>query len=803
MESSITRKNNVLPNQRVSLKKKQTSAWTKSMADYVVNLAVSCSDKSQTKTLLDMANGIVDTSMYAYALKSYGLKDKELAEVDNQQNLIKDLRDINFLSPIKDRYLGEFTSSYSNYQVYTDDPDTVFLRNKKFGKEILDVMNQMLINQLNQQGINTGQETKPTPDIDKMLKEYISEWDDNRAKDAQSRLNLLNTEIDAKLKYNQAYYYWWACEEVYTYRTIHKNSVLFEVVSPLDYYRVDSGNTFVEDDEYGMRIVYRSLYQILDLFYEHLTPSDINFLKAYTNKDITNETRTGILKSRLIEYGMSDEDFIKYSSNLQTSNFNNPDLIPCAHYFAKTEVKIGYLTLRNEAGELEQTLVSEDYELNLEAGDISIEWDWKQEIYEGDILGFNLASEMNIEAIYTKFRPIKIQREKFSNINICKAPYNGLSYIHKDSKREPIPYRVNPYLALYRIYHYKIEKAINAWKSILPIPQSILTDDPTMSMEQRLAYMGTENLLVFNDAEVNANAIQAMREIATTATYNYVSTLYNIISSLKREAWEAANMTDSRMGNQKAYQGKSVTEQSLEQTEVASNWGLDVFNIFRSKDYLSNYDHSKIAWAEGKEGSYIDESTDELKRVEVDPMEHFSLNVGINVGNSRLLDEKLRAMKELAFSAAQNGDFELATETILNDNLQVLKGKILAANKAKREYDKSIEDAKNQASIQAQQIAQETELKKQEFELQKEQIKTDRELNKALIDQETQLLVWDLRLQQDSNGNGYLDDEESLNSQETMAKIELQRKQMDLKYQELAIKRTQLKHNMQKQSTDK
>ena len=38
-----------------------------------------------------------------------------------------------------------------------------------------------------------------------------------------------------------------------------------------------------------------------------------------------------------------------------------------------------------------------------------------------------------------------------------------------------------------------------------------------MSMDERLAYMGTENFLVFNDAEINANAIQAMREIATTA----------------------------------------------------------------------------------------------------------------------------------------------------------------------------------------------------------------------------------------------------------------------------------------------
>lgn len=802
MEIPASRKNTTLPNQRVSLKTKQTEKWTKDMADYIINLAISCNDKTKTKTYLDMANGVVDKSMYEYVLKSYGVKDNELSKSKNHQQLISELRNINLLSPIKDRYLGEFTSSYNNYQVYTDDPDTVFLRNKEFGASVLDVMNKMLINVLNQQNINTGQESQPVPNIGEMLEEYIQTWDDKRAESAQLRLNLLNNEIDARLKYNQAYYYWWACEELYTYRTVHKNSVLFEVVSPLEYYRIPSGNTYVEDDDYGVRICYRSLYQILDLYEEHLSKSDIDFLKAYVSKDITNETRMGILKSRAISNGMSSEDFIVQSANT-VGAFNNHDLIPVVHYFGKTEVKVGYLTFRNEAGALEETLVDETYVLNPEAGDIDIVWDWKHEIYEGEILGFNIANAYNTEAVYTKFRPITIQREKFSNINICKAPYNGLSYIHKDSAKEPIPARINPYLALYRIYHYQIEKAIQRWKSILPIPQSILTDDANMSMEERLAYMGTENFLVFNDAEINANAIQAMREIATTATYNYINTIYQLLQGIKQEAWEVANMTATRMGNQKAYQGKGTTEQSLQQTEIASNWSLDIFNLFRAKDYLANYDYSKIAWADGKMGSFIDESTNELKRVEVDPMEHFSLNVGINVGNSRMLDEKLRAMKELAFSAAQGGEYELATEAIMNDNLQVLKSKILAANKAKREFEKSMEDAKNAAMIQAKEIEQQTKQMEQEFKLQEITIKGDKEIEKALILQETELLVWNLRLQQDTNGNGYIDDEESLNTSEVLAKIEFQRKQLDIKYQELALKKEALKQSKQNKSMNK
>ena len=117
MEIPASRKNTTLPNQRVSLKTKQTEKWTKDMADYIINLAISCNDKTKTKTYLDMANGIVDKSMYEYVLKSYGVKDNELSKSQNHQQLISELRNINLLSPIKDRYLGEFTSSYNNYEV--------------------------------------------------------------------------------------------------------------------------------------------------------------------------------------------------------------------------------------------------------------------------------------------------------------------------------------------------------------------------------------------------------------------------------------------------------------------------------------------------------------------------------------------------------------------------------------------------------------------------------------------------------------------------------------------------------------
>lgn len=782
--------NNTLPNQRVSLKKKQTSDWTKQMADYVVNLAISCNDKSRTRDFLDMANGIVSKKQYEYVLKTYGLDSKDIAG----ENIIDDLRDIDLLSPIKDKYLGEFISSYNNYQVYTDDPDSVFLRNKQFGDKIEAVMMQKLINELNKT-MNTGQESQPTPDIPAMLEKYTNEWNDERATAAQHRLNLLNNVIDAKVKYNQAYYYWWACEEIYTYRSVDKKDVNFEIVSPMEYYRVPSGNTYVEDDDYGMRLFTRSLYSILDMYSDYLTEADITYLKTITNRELTSDIRVNILKSRLIDSGMSEDDYLSHEDGINNkfaddNGLTNPDNITIAHYIAKTEVKIGYLTYLSEDGTLQTMTVSEDYELDTANGDISIKYDWIQQMYQGEIIGYGSMTSDNTSAVYTKFRPIDTQREKFTDLNKCKSPYNGLSYIHRDSAKKPIPYRVMPYQALTRIYHYQAERAINRWKSILLMPQSMLSDDAEMTMEQRLSKMNGESLLVFNDANINANALQSIREISTSATFNYVNTLMQLIRSLKEDAWEVANMTPSRMGSQPGYQGKSVTENSLEQANISSSWSLEYFNLFRSKDYLANYDYSKVAWCEGKQGSYIDESTNDLNTVAVDPLEHMSLNIGINVGNSRLLDEKLRAMKQIAFSAGQNSDFEISTESIMNDNLQSLKYKILKTSEANKLYAQQMQQMQQQAAQQVEQTKQDTAKLIADNELNKTQILVDGNKEKALIDQETQLLVWDKRLAIDTNANGYISTAES---GQDLLDNKFKQDTLQMKREELAFKQQQSK----------
>lgn len=91
--------------------------------------------------------------------------------------------------------------------------------------------NQEIINRLNEAGFNTGQKTIKQGELNDIIEEVLNDWIDDITITTQKRLELINTIVEAKDKYQQCYFYWWACEEVYTYREVYKGDVYLQVIS--------------------------------------------------------------------------------------------------------------------------------------------------------------------------------------------------------------------------------------------------------------------------------------------------------------------------------------------------------------------------------------------------------------------------------------------------------------------------------------------------------------------------------------------------------------------------------------------
>lgn len=787
---------NTCPDQRASLSTKATKEWYRQMADFVIGLATSSSDRAKTQAYLNAANGVLSPEDYAYVMKTY-ITAEDSTEVENALNsdALGRLRDVDILTPIKEKYMGEFINSYHNYQVYSLDPTVVLKRNAelsaKVEKLMFEKLNALLAQAQGNVDPNTGKPVAPDIDIKSFITEFLENWVDQTVIDEQNALELLNTVIEAKRKYIDAYFYWFACEEVYTYRRLSGNDVLFEVVNPMEYYRVDSGNYFVEDDSFGLRRQTLTLQEVIDTYYNNmedgLTEEQMKLLKDMAN---SQQAEIGYLSPAIfLDYKRQFPDDFKVTDPLP---FTKQGLITVVdHYFFKTEVKKGILTYVSPTGEVAEMDVDETYKLNKKDGDLDIEWLWINQMWEGWRFGDEACP------LYIPPRPVDLQRELLSNSSVCKAPYNGASYIHKSNVKKPIPYRIKDNLALYKIYTLLEERWIAKFKSWLMVPESILADSKDMKTEDRLQQADIDSLFPFNDADLasNPNAINYFKEVATTAVIKYIEILNQVKQSIKAEAWELANMNSSRFGSDNQYKGKAVSEYDYNQATKGTVWSLEMFDAFRCRDYMANLDHSRVAWINGKQGSFVDENTKELKVIGIDGESHLGANIGIFISNSSELDQQAKALQQIAFSMGQNDQQDVAAEAVTNKNISKLKQYIKTATKAKQEFQLKLSTAAEEAKQRTAQMTMQNDQAQRDHEMEivDKQLGSDFEI--AVLENDTKIEMNRAKLEVDTNGNGYVDDNEAggNNGIDLEAKF---RAEMFLKNRQQVLKEITASHKM-------
>jgi len=741
--------NVVYPNQKVSSAHKMNDKiWARDMAEWVINLARQHNDKTVIKAYLSAANAEISQEKYKYLLAKYE-NDKDMKDI------IAQIRDVDFITPIKEKFMGEFINSYHNYQAYVHDPEVIFRRNQELGEQVYALMMQEATNLLNAQGVDTGQQSKETPDPEKFIEDKLKEWRDTTAKESQHILDYIQDITDSKNKYIEAFYYLFATNQCFTYRRIKDDVIYKEVISPMEYYRIDSGNIFVEDDDFGMCYQKVSFSQIMDEARDILSKENLAYLETLIHTvrngrtlDVTYE----LLKSRI---WMLDEE-TNYQSDFRIQFADKHFLVDRYHCVFKTLVKQGILTYINELGETETMIVDETYKKDEDNGDVDLKWEYVNQVWEVWKYGNGAA------AIYTKPQPIQVQRELLGNNSYCKLPYNGITWLNRHSKPNPIPYRLLDYLALYRIYTMQQERWVNKFKSWITFPESVLAETDEMTPDERFHQADIDGIFVFNDKlNENPNAMSLIREVATSAVVNFIKILSELREQVKQEAMALASWTPSRDGDINPRQGKAVTEQSLAQSTNAAAWMYSVFNAMRERDYMADLDYSKFAWRDGKQGAYIDPVTNKLVEVNIDGATHTANSYGVMVRNSSKLQEQFQAMKDLAFAAAQGGEFGMAADAIVSDNLFETREIINKHIEATRAFQQQMQAAQDQAMLQAQQMKSESDDRKNQAIIEAERVRAAGNIRVAEISYERELDREAIRLQRDLNGNGFIDKEEA------------------------------------------
>lgn len=702
--------NVTLPKQDVSESAKKKPEYYIPTIDYIIDKAISLNDKSEVKTLLDAADGYIDNKTFNYALTNFG--------VDKQTNYPNNARHISIINPIKRRYIGEYIRQFKNFQVYHKDIDPIIARNNSLSEEIKTIIRQYMLNKMQEGGLETGVPQQEIPDLEQYIAQYKEDYIDKEVIEAQEILGLINALTDSDLNYTRAFSYWFACEEVYTYRKVMNNDLHKEIISPLEYYRIPSNSTFVEDDEQGMRKYKMSLTQIKEHLSHRMSDSDKKYLETieFSTQNHGSNNTTNNLISRTIDLS-SREEFSYLSTYPGFNNFKFDindwaSEIEVCHVVFRAPYKYGTLTYTDLMGEQKTMIVDETYKLNIDNGDIDLQWDTVPKVYDAYRIG------NKVTGLYIKPELIQPQRQDINNEYKCKLPYNGISGIFNNTVKTSIVKMLIEYEALYRIYKLQQERAISQFDpGVMIIPESLTGDSEEMTRLERMAYAKRDHKLYIDDTDASANSLQGMRFVGDGgAMVEYIKTLGDIIDKTKAEAWEQADMNNPRMGDSSQLQGKAVTEYAINKATTGSILMFMLFNKMVEKDYEADIDYAKYAWIDGKQSSYIDPKTGKPVFVNIDGTKLFTKNLGIFVGNNPINDEKLQQFRQLAFSAAQNGEFGMAADSIELENSTQIHKLIKEANARKEEMLQQQSERQAQAQEQAGQMTLQNGREQREFE---------------------------------------------------------------------------------------
>lgn len=676
-----------LPNQRVSQKVKESKEFYKPTCDYYIKLGTSLNNRTETKHNFDAANGIINPNKFKDVISPF---TKDINEV--LPKLPGEIRDVDFITPIKEKNLGEYIELPYRFFVKAENADMAM----KLDMDVREEVYNLLVEGFEKLLASNGQE-QPQVDFKEYYTKRIKELLDQKAIDATNILNLINEETDFDSLRYQLFYDWWSTEEFYTYRELVNDKIVKHRISPLVAYPISNGSQFVKDyDAFVWRntITFDQLLESQQLRRD-ITDEELSKLDALTVKDgmVVYSTpeivfgRIDTFRSAGVSTHGSDPVFARDNGTIFEWNV-----------IWKSQSEEKELIYQDEYGNERRTIVPKDYKLNTEIGDISLKTIWIPKVYHMKRYG-----DENV-GIYTKPKELEIQLYDEAT-NSLQLPVGGKRGLLLDVAINPIPKRIIPFMIVDKILLLIIEREIAKYLPyIKAIPQSLINPDSTGTTKQKFALMKADNTLIFDDTKVDLQtAVQGLRVIQNNGLAEYINTLWQIRMNNKQDAWDIANMNSERFGATSQQQTVTNASQNIYRAKLGSTLMITMFNKALEHDHKLDLEYSKYAYANGKKGVFFDKNEGEFVSVEIDPLEHLGSQYYPIVVNSKVEEDKLNQYKELAFSAAQNGDFDLASEAIAADNSAQLRQMIRQIVDAKKAYEASIATRNEELALQREQ----------------------------------------------------------------------------------------------------
>ena len=257
-----------------------------------------------------------------------------------------------------------------------------------------------------------------------------------------------------------------------------------------------------------------------------------------------------IIESEMKENNDGLKDFLGLTSNV--SSFGYKYVVVRSYWISKK--KIGKLIYTDELGNEQSVLVDETYKAGDMPTEISLEWGWINQWYQG-----------------TKIGPDIYHVKPFKLLNYC--PIIGTTYEVKNTEARSLVDLMKPFQVIYNVCMnqlYKLlEKEVGKVQLMslrhIPIPKDGDAQDALDIWEMEARERG---VVFVDDSPENLKSPSSFNQFTSldlTRTQE-IQARYTLAQQMKVECWELIGMSKQRMGSIAASETATGTQTALSQS---------------------------------------------------------------------------------------------------------------------------------------------------------------------------------------------------------------------------------------------
>lgn len=690
-----------MPRQKVPRSVKETTKWKYDCVNAVIATTKLKDTKrrrtiSERKRNYDLFNNKIDEAHFRHITNPFNIS----REGANTFKLPATLQPYDILFPIFNVLFGEEHKRFFNPVVRVVNDSAIKEKEEGTKQTVLQALQEFLMRNVEQDPNNPP----PTPeDVVKNLQKSIK---DMKEETANLFLQYYKKKFRLKDEFAKGWKDWLICgEEFYSVEQV-ANEVSFRRVNPLQvYFFIPENVDTVDEASQILEQNYMTVNQLIDEFYEYLTPQQIDELEMYYANYFPGNEIINPMTIRTVEsiYNFEGEEYAL-------------DRIPVFRVRWKSFRKVGnFYYLDPQTGEEQQMLVDEGWVWDKKDRTQRVEWFWISEYWEGIRIGADMYIDEMIRRRPQQFRSM-------DNLSKCKSGYVGRICSAINSQSTSLMDRLVPWLYLYFIIWYDTELALatNIGK-IAVIDVSTIPDG--WDVEKWFYYARAMRVGFVNSMNegnkrmgINQNMSTLNKEL-NLEMGNYIQFNIQLLQEIERKIQNTAGVPPQRLGAIQNIETVGNVERSILQSSLVTEDLFRMHTLTKLDACTAILEVAKDVYKNGsKTLQYV---TDDLQDVlfKIDGDIFNNADYGVFVTDDMKDMELLETMKSHAKFALQNDQmaFYQLADIYTSESVSHVRAELKRYYENKQQQAQAAQE--EQSQIAQQQIAAQQQMHADEMAL--------------------------------------------------------------------------------------